>query len=315
MTETVKEAPQSGAATGKLAGKFDTPADLEKAYLELQASTTKAAQEAKAAEQAEADKPALALAREMLKSAGKDALSPEQAELLKKYGEEDTAAATEKKADEKKDESKNFGSKPEHVGLPEGTDFATYDFLVEKGLTHENVRGYMAKMADGSFLAEDAKAIGDKLGLPQAVIEGYARPRVAPKSEQQAPGKEAAQAQPITVEQYQQIVGTVGGEGEYQKLTEWARKGGVTPQEAAGFNAAMETGNVAVILQAVKGLKAMRDAAYGTDPQRRLGGAPAGGVIPFESQQEAALAMADPRYDTSESYRKQVEARVAVSRY
>jgi hypothetical protein len=311
VTETVKqEAPQTGAeATGKFAGKFETPEALEKAYLELQSATTQAAQAKAAAEQAATDKPALDLAREMFKAAGTEALSPEQAELLKKYGETDTPPA---KTDEKKDEPKNFGSKPEHAGLAEGTDFATYDFLVDKGLTHDVVRGYMGKMADGSFSAEDAKAIGDKLGLPAAVVEGYAKPRTAVKGDQ---GKPAAKADTgITADQYGQIVTSVGGEAEYQKLTDWARKGGVTPQEAEGFNAAMDTGNVAVIMQAVRGLKAMRDAASGTEPARRIGGGPAPSVEPFATQAEMATAMSDPRYDTSETYRNQVMARVAVSR-
>src|SRR5690348_4881068 len=88
-----------------LAGKYETVEALEKGYAELLASTSAA----KAAEQAVADKPQLELAREVLKVGGKEALSPEQSELIKKYGDVDKPAE-EKKVEQGKEEPKNFGT-------------------------------------------------------------------------------------------------------------------------------------------------------------------------------------------------------------
>src|SRR5690349_24222881 len=136
MAETTQTPETTTTADGKplLAGKYETVEALEKGYAELLASTTAS----KAAEQATVDKPHLELAREVLKVGGKDALSPEQSALITKYGEADKALET--KTDEKKgEEPKNYGTKPEHAGLPEGTDFATFDFLATKGMTPETV--------------------------------------------------------------------------------------------------------------------------------------------------------------------------------
>lgn len=302
------EATTEDGGTKLLAGKYETQEELEKGYLELLAERNAEKQ----AEQAEADKDSLETARDMLSTYGEEALSPEQAALIKKYGAEEKKTEDESKAKaedtSKKDaegSDKNFGTKPEHKGLPEGTDFATYDFLVEKGMTHDDVRGYMAKMSDGSFSDAEAKAIAEKIGVPEAVVKGYAQPRMAPKG--------GAEAPLYSNEQVSELVTVAGGAKEYEALQEWARAS-LDADTTESFNAAIDSGNIKIAKNAIRGLKAMRDANTGNEPSRRIDGGASSGIQPFENQQELAKAQSDPRYETSARYREEVMQRIAVSK-
>lgn len=297
-----QQTPAPGAdAPKKFAGKFETPEALEAAYKELESKVGTPAR----------DDAAIATAREAFKALGKDGISPEQQALLKQYGEEDKpAAAEEKKPEEKKAEgTENHGTKPEHAGLPKGTDFGTFDAMVAKGFKAEEVKGFMGKMADGTFADADAKAIAEKMGVPVEAVKGYIEPRMA--------AAKAAPAAPreYTAQEIAHVQAGAGGEQAFAEVTAWA-KTALKPEEVKAFNDAIDTGNPMIARLAVEGLKARHVAAVGQAPAKRVGGE---GSVPstdkYESNQELATAISDPRWHTDPKYRAAVEAKAARSTF
>lgn len=307
MTEKTPAAPAPGAgaadslAPKKFAGKYDSVEALEAAHKELE---TKLGAQAPAV-----DAEALATAREAHKLLGDDGLSPEQKALIKTHGAEDKPKAEEKKAEDK-GADENHGTKPEHAGLPKGTDFGTFDTLVSKGFKADEVKGFMGKMADGTFGDAEAKQIADKMGVPVEAVKGYVEPRMKAAS--------AGEAAPVKHTYTPQEIATVkeaaGGDEGFAQITAWA-KTALTPAELKAYNDAVDASPVIARL-AVEGLKARHVKAVGEAPARRAGGE---GSVPstdsFADNAELARAISDPRYKTEPKYRAAVEAKAARSTF
>ena len=103
----------------------------------------------------------------------------------------------------------------------------------------------------------------------------------------------------------------VGGEEEYRARLEWA-KDNMSPDEIQAFDSSVNESKAAASL-AVQGLDARYKAAVGAPPASPVNGrrSTSGGVKPFASQMEMSQATMDPRYQKDESYRREVEQRVA----
>ena len=110
------------------------------------------------------------------------------------------------------------------------------------------------------------------------------------------------------------------GKGNAAKVLEWAGEA-LTEEEAAAFNGALDSGNPAIASYAITVLHQRFKAAepkQTKEPQLVRAtvkvGSPSG-VKPFADRSEMLTAFADPKYATSEHYRKQVASRLEVSQF
>ena len=146
------------------------------------------------------------------------------------------------------------------------------------------------ELSDATFEALEAA------GLPRAFVEQYIN------------GQQAMSAQ-----QAQTIQESIGGQGNYEAMSEWAAEN-LADGDLDAFNAIVEGGSVEQARVAVKGLYAQFVAAGGQGPSLYQGSTSGdGGIKPFGSTAQVTEAMRDPRYATDPAYREQVEKRMAVS--
>ena len=80
-----------------------------------------------------------------------------------------------------------------------------------------------------------------------------------------------------------------------------------------GFNATLETNNVAQIQLAVQGIQSQYNNAMGKEPSLVTGKAGQSGVTPFRSTAEVVTAMKDARYGKDVGYTENVQRRLADS--
>lgn len=104
----------------------------------------------------------------------------------------------------------------------------------------------------------------------------------------------------------------VGGEEAYGEMIDWAIDN-LSPDEQAAFDEAVNSGNKNRVLQAVKALKADYTAARAEDSQEPeetvdVRGKPASNV--YEHMDDYLADLNDPRYDSSETFRAKVMAKL-----
>ena len=98
---------------------------------------------------------------------------------------------------------------------------------------------------------------------------------------------------------------SVGGEAEYNKLTQWAADN-LDSNLIKGYDNLLETGNLNAIKLALSGIKSQYDEANGYEGRMLTGKAPKSGGDVFKSQAQLVEAMGDPRYDRDPAYRQEV---------
>ena len=131
--------------------------------------------------------------------------------------------------------------------------------------------------------------------LPRKFIESYVA------------GQQAA-AELLTL----QVHTTAGGMEAYQEMLKWAATN-LPPADAAAFDAAVTSGDGEQTLVAVRSLKAHYDSRFGTQPKTLGGNQGGGGEQGFGSFAEVRAAINDPRYASSDAYRKSIAARIQAS--
>tara|TARA_R100000152_G_scaffold3051_1_gene1040 strand:+ start:1203 stop:1985 length:783 start_codon:yes stop_codon:yes gene_type:complete len=99
-----------------------------------------------------------------------------------------------------------------------------------------------------------------------------------------------------------QVHNSVGGEGNYKKMINWATDN-LTENQLDAFNSVISNGNLDVVKIAVNGLKAEYENAVGYEG-RMLTGKTAKAEDGFRSQAEVVAAMSDPRYEKDPAYRQ-----------
>jgi len=148
---------------------------------------------------------------------------------------------------------------------------------------------------DGS-LTEAQYAKLDEAGIPKAIVDQFIA------------GQEA-----LIDSTRQSVFNSVGGENNYNAMTEWAANN-FSPEEIAAYNGAVNSGDSASAMMAVKGLKARFDATVGFEPQREVRGETArAGATTYRSISEMEKDMADPRYKNDPAFRRDVERKLARS--
>jgi len=135
----------------------------------------------------------------------------------------------------------------------------------------------------------------EKAGLPRDIVEAYMAGQGA-----------------LVENQVAQVKETIGGEGNYEAMAEWAAEN-LAEEELAAYNEVVENGTVEQARMAVRGLFAQFKAGGGKAPTLMQGATQGSGVKPFGSAAQVTEAMRDPRYKNDPAYRQTVEQRLAVT--
>jgi hypothetical protein len=119
----------------------------------------------------------------------------------------------------------------------------------------------------------------------------------------------------VMVEEHDaQIYRESGGKAKYDEMIEWAN-GNLSESQIEGLNAQLD--NPTFYKQGVAILKSTYEASVGFEPQVKLknvanpSNADLLGDDEFRSEQEAFVAMRDPRYETDAAWTRQFDAKLA----
>ncbi len=108
------------------------------------------------------------------------------------------------------------------------------------------------------------------------------------------------------------LYGIVGGQDEYNAMTEWAQTA-LGENEVAMYDSVMQKGDPAACFFAVQALKAVYQENAGYEGQM-LGGSDAPDMVDaYRSQAEMIRDMSDPRYDTDPAFRNDVMEKLSRS--
>jgi hypothetical protein len=135
----------------------------------------------------------------------------------------------------------------------------------------------------------------EKAGLPRDIVEAYMAGQGA-----------------LVDNQVAQVKESVGGEGNYEAMAEWAAEN-IAEEDLNAYNEVVENGTVEQARMAVRGLFAQFQASGGKAPTLIQGATTGSGVKPFGSAAQVTEAMRDPRYKNDPAYRQTVEQRLAVT--
>jgi len=192
-------------------------------------------------------------------------------ELQKKLGSEEET--TEEKATETTDEK--VEEKPDEL------DTSLLDSLWEEG-----VKG------------EYSKETLDKLGNTDSreMAQMYLKYRSENQKQEQTS---------LTEDNITQLKGVVGGEGDYDKMMQWAGES-LGEDEIKMYDAVMDKGDPLAAFFAVQALAYRFNDSRGVDGQMLQGKAPAEKGDTFRSQAEVVRAMSDARYESDPAYRQDI---------
>jgi hypothetical protein len=152
-----------------------------------------------------------------------------------------------------------------------------------------------SEFMEGGELSDKTFDSLEKAGLPRELVEAYMAGQAALVDNQVASVKE-----------------TVGGDGNYEAMAEWAAEN-LAKEELDAYNEVVENGTVDQARMAVRGLFAQFKSAGGKAPNLIQGATQGSGVKPFGSAAQVTEAMRDPRYKNDPAYRQSVEQRLAVT--
>lgn len=147
---------------------------------------------------------------------------------------------------------------------------------------------------DGALSADSLAAL-EKAGYPKAVVDAY-----------------LAGLDALADRYVQEVKNLAGGEENYARLIQFI---GSQPQNVIdGFNAAIQTGNIAQIQLALAGVQAQMTAAYGTsNPSVMAGAQGAGTPTGYQTTAEMTKDMSDPRYQTDPAFTQEVYRKIQYS--
>ena len=193
---------------------------------------------------------------------------------------------------------KKLGSRQPENDLDEGEE--TVEDVIEEddGSPQDtlDLEKYSQEFFENGDLSEESiNELVEQLNLPRDYIDTYLA------------GLNALQTQ--TEQQAYQLV---GGQQEYQRMTQWASANLPEPQVDA-FNRAINSGDSNLIQMAIQGLNAQYRSEVGSEPRLISGesaGVTSGG---FASVAQLTEAMRDPRYAKDPAYREDIARKLARS--
>lgn len=146
----------------------------------------------------------------------------------------------------------------------------------------------------GGLSAEAYEALDDA-GFPRNLVDSWIA------------GQEALGAQVQS-----QVFNSVGGEQQYQAMTQWAAEN-LSPSEIEAFNANVDSGDPSLTQFAVQGLFARYRSEGASEPQLMQGRPSNNQGGAFNSVAELTAAMSDPRYHNDPAYRQSVAQKLSRS--
>lgn len=182
----------------------------------------------------------------------------------------------------------------------EGLDLSAWDAAVRKGGDTKELREKLAA----------------KIGIPPQLIEQY---EAAYRPQANPPAKPDG-SQGFTDADVAELRGMVGGDEEFQRLSQWAATN-LPKDELADYNAAVDSGNTVAVRLALRSMQARSSApAPRGEPELISSGTPPRADV-FRSQQEAIDAMraTDTRgrnkYQTDAEYQRWYDRAMARSNF
>ncbi len=152
-----------------------------------------------------------------------------------------------------------------------------------------------AEFMEGGALSDKTFESLEQAGLPRDLVEAYMAGQGA-----------------LAEGQVAQVKESVGGEGNYEAMAEWAAEN-LDAEDLNAYNEVVENGTVDQARMAVRGLFAQFQSAGGKAPTLMQGTTQGSGVKPFGSAAQVTEAMRDSRYKNDPAYRHTVEQRLAVT--
>lgn len=215
-------------------------------------------------------------------------------------GETPPADETVKKEEEeekKKDESSDADTEEEE------DDTNEEDEKEKKSTQGLDFDKYNSEVAATGTISEDSYKELEEKGFPREMVDIYMEGL-------KARGRATAQS----------ILDEVGGHEKFETLKAWVAQNS-PKEEIIAFNTALEKGDAATMKLALRGFQAAYHKAHGKPPAKRVNapgasqaasaGAP--GIKPYGSIREMSADMRNPKYNSDESFRASVKARLAIS--
>ena len=206
-------------------------------------------------------------------------------ELQKKLGER-TEDSEEKPAAEEKQE---------------GSEEAETD--QEPNEAYQTLEAASKEYEEGGELSEDTLEKLSQLDSKE-LIENWVEYVNSSKPEQPAGA--------IPQEDVDRIMGSVGGNDQYQTMVSWASEA-LAPDEIAAYDAVVSSGNSDAIYWAVQGLRSKYVESNGYEGKQVSGSRAPRPEPGFRSQAELARAIGDPRYREDPAYRLDVQEKLGRS--
>lgn len=173
-----------------------------------------------------------------------------------------------------------------------GGQESTESEVQEKGSL--DISSFSQEYFENGSLSEETYKTLEEAGLSKDLVDGYIA------------GQEA-----LANAQRQDAFNLVGGEDNYSKMIEWATKS-LSDSEIAAFDNNV-SGTREQSFLAIQGLYAKYQAENGNSPKLISGDTVNSPTNGYNSIAEMKADMSDPRYRSDSHFRKQVEAKLAVS--
>lgn len=152
---------------------------------------------------------------------------------------------------------------------------------------------------NGGKLSDSALAEAEASGFPKHYVMRFVEGNAAIKEREAKAVADAA---------YE----AAGGKEKFESMRDWA-KNNLAEEQKKLFEEAVASGDPTKVKTIAQAIYSEYTSKVGTDPQRFGGSSANTGPAPFRDRSELVAAMRDPRYESSNAYRKEVEARILVS--
>lgn len=207
--------------------------------------------------------------------------------------EEDSEEDSEEESEEEEVSDAAYVNN-EITALTEQGDAAA-ELLATHGISYKDL---CAEYTANGELSEKSLASLNKAGFPKALIENYIE----------------GQQSRLEASFGSYIKKAAGGDKQYETICQWAANN-LSEAEIHRYDKAIETNNLDTALTALEGLMLKYEKANGKAPEIIRGKAPArqAAIKGFNSMEEMADAMEDPRYEKDPAYTHKIEQRMLAT--
>lgn len=166
------------------------------------------------------------------------------------------------------------------------------------GADQEGFQKFFEEFGEKGALSKESYQELEKMGLTKDVVDTY-----------------IAGNQALVEQHNNKVLERVGGREKFDQMVSWAADN-LSEQEINDLNKGLESGKLQEMSLAADALAFRYMKANGNPPKNRVkpGSASTGATQGFKSFDELRAAQKDPRYATDRAYRKEVEARLRVSK-